>query len=239
MVHALLPRRAASIEGNADVLWCHATLGTNPRRCQWILLVLVLRGRDYISPLEGNDYTWYISGIYFQLGDYILPFTRTWKIHWRCWRFTGEGAKRAGKLELWGHWNHDFTLGNEVLTPDLQTLPTSWVSPLSTLHVSGFPHLPRPRLWSNSSAGRTCGPRGAPRSSRPEPTSDKVWEKTFPKKVMGTKTGVKRVFETKVKVKSRNIGYKCSTYKLVCVCVCVSVCVCVCVCEWLYLYICV
>ena len=31
MVHALLPRRAASIEGNTDVLWCHATLGTNPR----------------------------------------------------------------------------------------------------------------------------------------------------------------------------------------------------------------
>lgn len=32
MVHALLPRRGASIEGNTDILWCHATLGTNPRR---------------------------------------------------------------------------------------------------------------------------------------------------------------------------------------------------------------
>ena len=41
---------------------------------QWIILVLVKGGRDYITPPR-RQYTWYISGIYCQLGDYILPTT--------------------------------------------------------------------------------------------------------------------------------------------------------------------
>ena len=50
---------------------------------QWI--ILVIGGRDYITPQKGKDYTWYISGIYCQLGDYIYylpPFSRIWIIHW-------------------------------------------------------------------------------------------------------------------------------------------------------------
>ena len=47
-----------------------------------IIMVLVLGGRDFIILLESNIYiyTRYISGIYCQLDDYILPippFTRT------------------------------------------------------------------------------------------------------------------------------------------------------------------
>ena len=43
-------------------------------------------GRDYIIPYKAI-YTWYISSIYSQLGDYMLPTTfyvRTWKICWFC-----------------------------------------------------------------------------------------------------------------------------------------------------------
>ena len=53
---------------------------TNEPICQWI--IRVIGGRDYIyiyiSPLEGNVYLvfkMYISGMYCQLGDYILPTT--------------------------------------------------------------------------------------------------------------------------------------------------------------------
>ena len=41
-----------------------------------LFLVLVIGGRDYINPpkqRQGKEYTWYISDIYCQLGDYILP----------------------------------------------------------------------------------------------------------------------------------------------------------------------
>ena len=41
---------------------------------QWIILVLVIGGRDYITHQKAI-YTWYISGIYCQLGDYILSTT--------------------------------------------------------------------------------------------------------------------------------------------------------------------
>ena len=41
---------------------------------QWIILVLVIGGRDYITPHKAI-YTWYISGIYCQLGVYIPPTT--------------------------------------------------------------------------------------------------------------------------------------------------------------------
>ena len=41
---------------------------------QWIFQVPVKGGRVYITPQEAI-YKWYISGIYCQLGDYILPTT--------------------------------------------------------------------------------------------------------------------------------------------------------------------
>ena len=41
---------------------------------QWIIPVLVLGGRDYITPSKAI-YNWYLSGICSQLGDYILPAT--------------------------------------------------------------------------------------------------------------------------------------------------------------------
>ena len=56
--------------------------------CQWIILVLALGGRDYITPKTKarNIYTWYIKRWKnCQLDDYIYflpPFTRTWQIHW-------------------------------------------------------------------------------------------------------------------------------------------------------------
>ena len=38
--------------------------------------VLVVGGRDSIRPpTEGKEYTWYISGIYCQLGENMLPTT--------------------------------------------------------------------------------------------------------------------------------------------------------------------
>ena len=40
-------------------------------------LVLVIGGRDYITP-----YAWYISGIYYQFSCYLPPITITWKICW-------------------------------------------------------------------------------------------------------------------------------------------------------------
>ena len=43
-------------------------------RYQWIFLVPVKGGRDYIIPQKAI-YKWYISGIYCQLGDYMLPTT--------------------------------------------------------------------------------------------------------------------------------------------------------------------
>ena len=33
-------------------------------KIQWIFQVPVKGGRDYITPLEGKDYKWYISGIF-------------------------------------------------------------------------------------------------------------------------------------------------------------------------------
>ena len=47
---------------------------TCPRNYQCIIPVLVTGGRDYITPQKAI-YTWYISGIHCQLGDYILPTT--------------------------------------------------------------------------------------------------------------------------------------------------------------------
>ena len=41
---------------------------------QWIFQVLVIGGRDYITPQKAI-YKWYISGIYCQLGDYMPPTT--------------------------------------------------------------------------------------------------------------------------------------------------------------------
>ena len=40
---------------------------------QWLFLVPLKGGRDYITPQKAI-YKWYISGIYCQLGDYILQF---------------------------------------------------------------------------------------------------------------------------------------------------------------------
>ena len=37
------------------------------------ILVLVIGAGGLYTPPEGKDYTWYISGIYCQLGDCILP----------------------------------------------------------------------------------------------------------------------------------------------------------------------
>ena len=42
--------------------------------CYRIVLVLVVGGRDFIIPLKAI-YTLYISGIYCQLADYMLPTT--------------------------------------------------------------------------------------------------------------------------------------------------------------------
>ena len=52
---------------------------------QWIFQVPVKGGRVYITPQEAI-YKWYISGIYCQLGDYILPTTlyRNLKIPLMC-----------------------------------------------------------------------------------------------------------------------------------------------------------
>ena len=41
---------------------------------QWVFQVLVIGGRDYITPQKAI-YKWYISGIYCQLGDYMPPTT--------------------------------------------------------------------------------------------------------------------------------------------------------------------
>ena len=41
---------------------------------QWLFLVPLKGGRDYITPQKAI-YKWYISGIYCQLGDYMLPTT--------------------------------------------------------------------------------------------------------------------------------------------------------------------
>ena len=45
-----------------------------PPESHGIIPVLVIGGRDYIIPWKAI-YTWYISGIYCQLGDYMLPTT--------------------------------------------------------------------------------------------------------------------------------------------------------------------
>ena len=43
---------------------------------QWLFLVPLKGGIGSIfHPPEGKDYKWYISGIYCQLGDYMLPTT--------------------------------------------------------------------------------------------------------------------------------------------------------------------
>ena len=41
---------------------------------QWLFLVPLNDGRDYITPQKAI-YKWYISGIYCQLGDYMPPTT--------------------------------------------------------------------------------------------------------------------------------------------------------------------
>ena len=51
-----------------------AKAGWKIRQVQWIFLVPVKGGRDYIIPQKAI-YKWYISGIYCQLGDYMLPTT--------------------------------------------------------------------------------------------------------------------------------------------------------------------
>ena len=43
-------------------------------RCQWLFLVPLTGGRDYITHQKAI-YKWYISGIYCQLGDYMPPTT--------------------------------------------------------------------------------------------------------------------------------------------------------------------
>ena len=44
------------------------------RLIQWLFLVPLKGGIGSIwGPPEGKDYKWYISGIYCQLGDYMLP----------------------------------------------------------------------------------------------------------------------------------------------------------------------
>ena len=49
-----------------------------------MILVLKIGGRDFFNPLEGKDYFWYISGMYCQLGDYMLPttFYKNLKLLW-------------------------------------------------------------------------------------------------------------------------------------------------------------
>ena len=49
-------------------------MGCHKPLIQWIFQVPVKGGRVYITPQEAI-YKWYISGIYCQLGDYILPTT--------------------------------------------------------------------------------------------------------------------------------------------------------------------
>ena len=44
------------------------------RKMQWLFLVPLKGGRDYITAQKAI-YKWYISGIYCQLGDYIIPTT--------------------------------------------------------------------------------------------------------------------------------------------------------------------
>ena len=73
---------------------------------QWLFLVPLKGGIGSIfHPPEGKDYKWYISGIYCQLGDYMLPippFRGTRNNHWsnisNPWLFSG------GKLASFQKW---------------------------------------------------------------------------------------------------------------------------------------
>ena len=49
-------------------------IGAKKTLNQWLTLVPLKGGRDYITPQKAI-YKWYISGIYCQLGDYIIPTT--------------------------------------------------------------------------------------------------------------------------------------------------------------------
>ena len=57
------------------------TKGGGKAWIQWSFLVPLIGGRWYIyiyyiyNPPIGKDYKWYISGIYCQLGDYMVPTT--------------------------------------------------------------------------------------------------------------------------------------------------------------------
>ena len=71
---------------NRSMGWCTSVLAKNNKSSavnplypnapciHRIVLVLVIGGRDYIIPQKAI-YTWYISGIYCQLGDYMIPTT--------------------------------------------------------------------------------------------------------------------------------------------------------------------
>ena len=64
-----------------------------------IVLVLVIGGRDYIIPQKAI-YSWYISGIYCQLGDYMLPTTfykNLKKINLDCFELMAPPAKKQHK----------------------------------------------------------------------------------------------------------------------------------------------
>ena len=56
------------------VFFGHPNGTKNMLLIQWSFLVPLIGGRDYIIPQKAI-YKWYISGIYCQLGDYILPTT--------------------------------------------------------------------------------------------------------------------------------------------------------------------
>ena len=60
--------------GNVFLCGVGEVWGIFPGYVQWLFLVPVKGGRDYIIPQKAI-YKWYISGIYWQLGDYIPPTT--------------------------------------------------------------------------------------------------------------------------------------------------------------------
>lgn len=76
--HVLYCRYFGELIGHINSPKCH-TRGVSQVYqtcvyCQWIILVLVIAVRDYITPYKAI-YTWYISRIYCQLGDFISPTT--------------------------------------------------------------------------------------------------------------------------------------------------------------------
>ena len=57
-----------------DILYPLVSENTARALYQWLFLVPLNDGRDYITPQKAI-YKWYISGIYCQLGDYMPPTT--------------------------------------------------------------------------------------------------------------------------------------------------------------------